>query len=241
MVMTMVNEKIIIEKIPAIIWGHTSDKLYLFVHGKNSKKEEAEGFAEIAVMRGFQVISFDLPEHGERILDNYQCTVQNGVSDLKTIIKFVNERWKNLNLFACSLGAYFSLLAYKNVHFDRCLFQTPVLDMERLIRNMMKLVNVNEEQLRAQREIPTPMGEKLSWAYFDYVKKNPVSKWDSPTYIIYGSKDNLTERDVLDGFVNRFNCKVQIVENCEHYFHTKKQIAILNNWIIRTIEAGLEG
>ena len=40
--------KIIIEGIPAIIWGEASEKVYIHVHGKMSRKEYAEAFAEIA-------------------------------------------------------------------------------------------------------------------------------------------------------------------------------------------------
>lgn len=87
----MISEKIKIENIPAIIWGEPSDRLFIFVHGKLSNKTEARDFAEIATIKGFQVLSFDLPEHGERKYDNYQCTVQNGVKDLETIINFVDK------------------------------------------------------------------------------------------------------------------------------------------------------
>ena len=57
-----------------------------------SQKEEAEGFAEIAIRKGYQVLSFDLPEHGERKNKNYRCTAQNGVLDLQIISKFVVRR-----------------------------------------------------------------------------------------------------------------------------------------------------
>lgn len=66
----MIKEKLKIKDIPAIIWGKKSDKIYIYVHGKNGSKEEAEMFAEKAVDKGFQVLSFDLPEHGERKNEN---------------------------------------------------------------------------------------------------------------------------------------------------------------------------
>ncbi|MDH6314271.1 fermentation-respiration switch protein FrsA (DUF1100 family) [Parabacteroides sp. PFB2-10] len=73
------QEKIKINNIPAILYGSASDKLYLYVHGKQSRKEEAEHFANIAKKSGYQVLSFDLPEHGERAFEQYSCTAQNGV------------------------------------------------------------------------------------------------------------------------------------------------------------------
>lgn len=53
----ILKKKIKIGNIPAILWGESSDKIYIFVHGKMSNKESAQGFAEIAVKRGYQVSS----------------------------------------------------------------------------------------------------------------------------------------------------------------------------------------
>ena len=224
-------QKIEIAGIPAMLYGTDSEKLYLFVHGRYSQKEEAENFAQIATIKGFQVLSFDLPEHGERQHDAYPCTVQNGVHDLRSIYDFIQPQRKTLSLFACSLGAYFSLLAYKDFIFETCLFLSPILDMERLIQNMMSWANVHEDLLREKKEIPTSFGETLSWDYYTYVKNNPIVTWNSPTSILYGSNDNLTERHILDRFANKFNCTVEIMLDGEHYFHTEEQLKVLHQWM----------
>lgn len=62
----MEKETLYIDGIPAILWGTASEKIYIHVHGKMSKKEYAEQFAIIADNKGYQTLSFDLPEHGER-------------------------------------------------------------------------------------------------------------------------------------------------------------------------------
>jgi hypothetical protein len=76
-----------IEGIPAILWGEPSDKLFIAVHGNMSSKADdvIVIFAEEAIEKGYQVLSFDLPEHGERRDENYACKVQNCVSDLTTM------------------------------------------------------------------------------------------------------------------------------------------------------------
>ena len=217
--------------IPAVLYGEPSDRLFLFVHGKLSRKEEAEAFAEDVVLLRNQVLAFDLPEHGERKGENYPCTVQNGVHDLRTVYDSVKDSYSSVSLFACSLGAYFSLVAYRDVVFDKCLFLSPLLDMERLIRNMMHWANVDEERLQREREIPTSFGETLSWDYYEYVRAHPVDRWDSPTSILYGENDNLTERCVLDAFAQKFACGVTVMSGGEHYFHTPEQLAFLKKWI----------
>ncbi|MDR2084481.1 MAG: alpha/beta hydrolase [Bacteroidales bacterium] len=230
------QNKIKINNISAILYGFASDKLYLYVHGKHSGKEEAEHFAYIAEKSGYQVLSFDLPEHGERLNESYPCTVQNAVSDLNGIYSFVQDKYKSISLYACSLGAYFSLSAYQNIILDKCLFLSPILDMEQLIRNMMKWANVSEDELKDKREIATSFGETLSWDYYQYVRNHPVKKWNSKTFILYGENDNLTDKSILDSFAITHNCEVDIMENGEHYFHTKEQLDYLRNWLEKVIK-----
>ena len=50
--------------IPAILYGSRSRNVYLYLHGKNGCKEEAERFAATACEAGWQVLAIDLPEHG---------------------------------------------------------------------------------------------------------------------------------------------------------------------------------
>jgi uncharacterized protein len=225
------KQKSTLGTIPAILWGEPSDKVYLFVHGKKSRKEEAEDFASLAVRKGYQVFSFDLPEHGDRLNSNYPCTVQNGVHDLGLVEDYAKNNWKHISLFACSLGAYFSLIAYQEIRFSKCLFLSPILDMERLIQNMMKWSNVSEELLEEKQKISTRMGETLSWSYYTFVREHPIIQWKNPTYILYGSKDNLTERHVVDSFVTKFHCDLEVLENGEHYFHSAQQIEVLDRWL----------
>ena len=225
------EQKFAIGTIPAISWGEASNKVYLFVHGKKSRKEEAEDFARIAVRRGYQVLSFDLPEHGDRLDSDYPCTVQNGVHDLCLVEDYARDRWKHISLFACSLGAYFSLAAYQEVSFKRCLFLSPILDMECLIQNMMKWFNVSVELLEEKHEILTPIGEILSWSYYTYVREHQILKWNNPTYLLYGSNDHLTERAVVESFTAKFHCDLEVLENGDHYFHTMEQMEALERWL----------
>lgn len=85
----MKQERIMIGAIPALVWGEPSEKVYLCVHGKMSSKESAEGIAEIAVRKGYQTISFDLPQHGQRMQDAERCDIWNGVRDLAIVAEYV--------------------------------------------------------------------------------------------------------------------------------------------------------
>lgn len=226
----MKQDKTLIEGIPAIIYGIKSDKIYLFVHGQGGNKEEAESFAEIVSEKGWQVLSIDLPEHGERKneIDHFYPWI--AVPELQKILIYMESRWKKIALRATSIGAWYSILAFQDKSIIRSLFISPILDMEHLIDNMMQWAGVTKEELEAKKIIPTVFGQTLSWEYLLYAKQHPIMKWDSETKVLYGSKDNLTERYVVDKFVKRFHCSLTVMENGEHWFHTDNQLMVLNRW-----------
>lgn len=219
-----------IENIPAIRWGEPTEKIYLYIHGKAGRKEEAESFAEMVSEKGWQVISIDLPEHGERSIEKNTLKPWQVVPELQNVMQYLKPRWNTIGLRANSLGAWFSMLAFENVAFEKCLFVSPILDMEHLIRNMMQWSSVSEETLRQRQEIKTDFGETLSWEYLTYTRQHPILKWPSPTSILYAGKDNLTERWVVDAFCARFHSDVSVMENGEHWFHTNQQLAVLDQW-----------
>jgi alpha-beta hydrolase superfamily lysophospholipase len=218
--------------IPSILWGDPSDKLFIAVHGNMSSKydDAIVIFAEEAINKGYQVLSFDLPEHGDRKGNSYACNVQNCVSDLTAIMKYAQTISTDLSLFACSMGAYFSLLAFKDLPLQQCLFLSPVLNMERIISNMMVMFNVSEDRLKVEKEIETPIGQTLYWDYYYYVKSHPISTWNKPTAVLYGSQDNLVEYNVVSEFVKSHNCRLDVLEHGEHYFHTDQQLQYFRQW-----------
>lgn len=229
----MIKQYIKIENIPAIIWGDKSNKLFIAVHGNMSNKSDDSIviFAEEAVAKGYQVLSFDLPQHGDRKNDDYACKVQNCVQDLNTIMCYAKSLWSNISVFACSMGAYFSLLTYSHEKLEQSMFLSPVVNMERIIKNMMTWFNVSEDRLKTEKEIPTPIGQTLYWDYYCYVVEHPIEIWNNPTSILYGSEDNLCEFEIVSGFAEHFNCDLQVMKSGEHYFHTKGQLQYFRQWL----------
>ena len=228
------QKRLMIEGIPAIRWGKASDKVYIFVHGKMSVKESAKSFAEIADSKGYQVLSFDLPEHGERSDHSYRCDIWNGMTDLGSIAKYAKANWSNISLFGCSLGAYFSLMAYKEEPMERCLFLSPILDMQQLIGKMFQWFQVSEEQLKDKLEIPTPI-DTLRWDYYSFVKEHPIEHWDIPTKILYGSCDELQDLTVMEDFTQKFHGHLTVAEGCNHAFDGKEQALRVVQWLLQNI------
>lgn len=196
------------------------NKAILYIHGKGGSASEAEQYKQF--FPGFDVIGVDydgyLPwEVREQIKAQY-----DGLC----------ESYGHISVIANSIGAYFTMLALHDRKVKKALFISPILDMERLIRDMMSRAGVTEQQLREQGEIATDFGETLSWEYLCFARENPVH-WDIPTEILYAGRDNLTSRQTVERFAKEHNAALSVMENGEHWFHTEEQMAFLDRWISR--------
>lgn len=71
---------------------------------------------------------------------------------------------------ANSIGAYFSMLSFADDKLKNVLFVSPILDMVKLIENMMKWAGVTASDLEKEKPIPTSFGETLDLEYYNYAK-----------------------------------------------------------------------
>jgi len=202
----------------------------------NKEDEIIKIFADHITNKGYQLISFDLPEHGERQSNtNDLCKVENCVQDLKKIIEYTKSHYSEISIWACSIGAYFSLLAYKDENIKQCLFLSPVVNMKIIIDQMMVWSHISETMLEVKQEITTDFGQTLYWDYYLYVKEHPIIQWNKKTFILYGNHDNMQNKDIIVEFSNKFNCHLSILEKGEHYFHTGEQLDYYKKWLCHTI------
>ena len=226
----MKKEHVCLGRVPCLVWGEDSDRAFVYVHGKQSRKEYAEDFAALAASHGWQTVSFDLPRHGERADSPECCNVWEGIADLCTVLAWVRARWPRLGLFACSLGAFFALHAYEDAPFEHCLFQSPIVDMDYLIHQMYGWFGVTEERLRQEGKIDTPI-DTMSWRYAAWVKAHPVVSWPHPTDILYAEKDSMQSLQVMQGFARQFGCQLTIAPGCEHPFMAPGDTGIVHAWM----------
>lgn len=219
-----------IDHIPAVLYGQEADQVFLFVHGKCGYKEEAEAFAALACPRGWQVMAVDLPEHGSRKGEKNTFDPWHVVPELQALCAYARARWSRTALRANSIGAWFSLLAFQGENLEPCLFVSPILNMEGLIRRMMQWAEVTEKELKDREIIETAFGETLSWRYFQFAQSHPVETWPHPTEILYAGGDTMTPRQEAENFALRFHCGLTVMEEGEHWFHTPEQLAVLDQW-----------
>ena len=224
------KEKFYIGRIPAVVWGEPSGRLYLYVHGQGGDKEEAGLFAAIACGCGWQVLSVDLPGHGERKAEQDCFDPWHIVPELREVMEFAVRGWGQISLFALSIGAWFTMQSFTGKEFQKCLFVSPVVDMARLITRMMEWADVSEAQLEKEGVVPTFFGQTLSWEYRRYTQEHPVEEWQVPTDILYGSSDHMIERESVEFFACKFGCSLTVMKGGEHWFHTEEQMDFMEKW-----------
>ena len=214
---------------PALRWGRPSRRGFLYLHGQGGSKAEAASFAAAAAEAGWQTVSMDLPGHGDRA-EAADLVPWRVVPELRRALAELRGRWDRVGLSASSLGAWFGLLAYPDASLAGALLLSPVVDMEALIRKMMGWAGVSEKRLAREGTIPADFGQDLSWAYLRYVRAHPVRRWRTPTAILYGGRDHLTDRETIETFAGRWNCRLTAEPAGEHWFHTPEQLAAVDRW-----------
>ena len=115
----------------------------VYIHGKGGTIQEADHYRSI--LDRYDVIGFDY-----RSDNPWDAKIEFNayMNDL------CKERGKVI-LIANSIGAYFSMCSFNEKQIEKAFFISPIVDMEKLIRNMMMWSNVTEDKLREKGETET--------------------------------------------------------------------------------------
>lgn len=190
----------------------------IYIHGKGGNAEEAAHYKPL--FPEYDVIGFDYksktPWDAER-----------------EFVKFYDsfcKEYRSVSIIANSIGAYFALSAFGDKKIESTYFISPIVNMEKLISDMLLWANATEEDLKKRGVIETDFGETLSWEYLSYVKRQRLS-WKKPTKILYGSKDNLQSIDTIRSFADKTGAELTVMKGGEHWFHTAEQTKFLDSWI----------
>lgn len=224
--------KIRIGSIPAMLWGAPGERIILAAHGKCSSKIDdcIWILAEEATAKGYQVLSFDLPQHGERVCEPEPLMPEACVREMRMMYHYAAERAKAVSLFGCSLGAYLELLTFAEAEVAQAWFLSPVTDMAHIIQGLMARCGVTEDELRKKGEIHNGI-EPLYYPYYAYVKAHPIRSWAHPTCILRGENDEMCAYADVKGFAERFGCELTIQKGAAHWFHTDVELTAFRGWI----------
>ena len=195
--------------------------IVVYVHGKGGSAAEAGHYISL------------FPDSAVTGFDYHAQTPWEAADEFRRFFAELQKSCGSVILIANSIGAFFSMTALDETLVDEAYLISPVVDMEKLILNMMTWVNVTEQELAERSEIPTEFGETLLWEYLRYVREHPVS-WRVPTRILYGERDNLTSMETISAFAEMTGAELTVMPGGEHWFHTDEQMKFLDDWMTGT-------
>lgn len=191
-----------------------------YIHGKGGSAAECEHYKPL------------FPDCEVFGLDYQSFTPWETGSEIRAAAEELKTEYESIVLIANSIGVYFSMCAGIGHLISKAYFISPIVNMEKLITDMMQWANVKEAELRSKGVIHTAFGEDLSWQYLCYVREHPID-WKVPTSILYGSYDNLTSFETISDFAKKHGATLTVMESGEHWFHTKEQMRFLDDWMLR--------
>ncbi len=191
----------------------------IYIHGKGGSASESEHYKPL------------FPDCDVIGLDYKTFTPWETGKEIHIAVEKLKKEYESVILIANSIGAYFSMYSDIDTLIEKAYFISPIVDMEKLIFDLITWANVTEDDLKRRGVICTDFGEDLSWEYLCYVREHPI-RWDCPTAILYGSRDNLTSYNTIKSFAEKLHADLTVMENGEHWFHTEEQIRFLDEWII---------
>ncbi|MBQ3948302.1 MAG: alpha/beta hydrolase [Ruminococcus sp.] len=194
------------------------NKGLIYIHGKGGTAKEAEHYKIL------------FPEYDVSGLDYEAKTPWEAQEEFHRFFDLFRSEHDDISIVANSIGAFFAMNALSDRKIEKAYFISPIVDMEKLIIEMMNQEHISEKELFEKGIIETEYGETLSWEYLLWIRQNPVT-WTIPTCILYGEKDNLQSIDTIKSFADRIGAGITIMENGEHWFHTEKQMKFLDNWL----------
>lgn len=194
------------------------NRAIVYIHGKGGNADESVFYEKF--FSEYDVLGFDYKSE----------TPWDAKIEFASYFESLLNKYYSISIIANSIGAYFAMNALSNTKLEKAYFISPIVDMEQLITDMMKFSQISEDELKRKGLIKTSFNETLSYEYLIWVRQNSI-KWNTQTSILYGSNDNMQSIETITKFSNKHNADLIIMEDGEHWFHTKEQIEFLTAWI----------
>ena len=198
------------------------DQVIIYIHGQGGNADEAKHYE--ALFENQKVVGIDYKSE----------TPWEAAEEFPKLYDVLVGKYKSVILIANSIGAYFAMNGLADRRIEKAIFISPIVDMEKLIMDMMGFVNISEDELRDVGVTTTSFGQTLSWEYLSYVRKHPIN-WTIPTDILYGEKDAMTSIEIISKFAKQIGANLTVMKNGEHWFHTEEQMSFLVDWINKII------
>lgn len=144
-------------------WNHPQDEKVLILHGFGSAAHKFEHYATPLVEKGYEVLAFDAPAHGES-----EGTTTNAVEYSEMIKKVMEEFGPVKNFIAHSFGGIALSLALEEIPHDetfRIVFIAPATETTTAVDGAFSLLKLKDAEVRKEFEkiIIEVSGKKTEW------------------------------------------------------------------------------
>jgi pimeloyl-ACP methyl ester carboxylesterase len=144
-------------------WNHPQPKKALILHGFGSAAHKFEDYALLLIEKGFEVLAFDAPAHGDSEGDTTNAI------EYSEMIKEVMERFGPIGTFiAHSFGGISLSLALEQVTHDagtKVVFIAPATETTSAVDGAFKMLKLKNETVRNEFEniIFNLTGKNIAW------------------------------------------------------------------------------
>ena len=200
-------------------------------HGFGGDKESSAiaALAERMTGRGYAVIAFDLPGHGESRADEFFCAA-NCRLDLENVYKHacgLYPKAEKRAVFATSFGGYITLLSLDTLHGDvRTVLRAPAVDMRSTFERMLP-VSLDEYKRVGFSEMGFERKLNVPYEFYTELCENDISQKDMQRemLIIHGDRDDV----VLPEHIGKFcganpKAELEIIKGTDHRFKGEGEI-----------------
>ncbi len=214
-------------KISLKVWeSKKTDRVIIACHGFAGDKESGaiSMVAEAMLKHNVTTIAFDLPGHGESEVDGDKLTIDNCLSDYRSVIDYAKEKYKEatINLFATSFGGYLTLLLLNRYprDYENVILRCPAIKMDECLMNEIIQDKKFEEGgfvvVGFEREL------KVNYSFYQELKDNKIfdlyQKNDQKMLIIHGDADTTAPTADSLKFSEMFDVPIKIVKGADHRF-----------------------
>lgn len=218
-----------------VIYGHG------FAGHKDNKAAERLAEKLISKNKGFGLITFDLPCHGEDVkkkISLSECLMYYDVvvNDVKTILKA-----EKIYSYATSYGGFLTL-KYISMHgnpFEKIVLRCPAVNMFKVVDSSL-LTEEIREKLDKKKEAEIGFDRKIiiNQQFLDDLKAVDLMSVDFMEYaddilILHGTKDEIVPIEDTIAFCEQNVIEFIAVEDADHRFKELKKMEYAN---ARTIE-----
>lgn len=136
-------------------------KLVIYIHGKGGNADEANHYKPL--FPDFDVIGFDYKAE----------TPWDAKQEFSAYFDSVAANYDEVMLIANSIGAFFSMNALGEKRIKQAFFISPMVNLEKLICNMMLWANVSEDELRKKVKLRRTLARLFRGNTFATCEKIP--------------------------------------------------------------------